>query len=175
MKNILHNIQAVKSYLSSRVLSLSRDNAKQIYAAFRIPQLDSIDNRVNICIGCRGVSIQDSYWIKKVCRMFFMFTASLIFERRQKGSRSLRMTSTTQSSRSKYKISVFFSIRYIADHHLRQFPAWLTVPDFFPSVYRNRMVRYLDPAVFKCLYQAEPDIAARLKAVIQVSGPYGGL
>lgn len=65
MKNILHNIQAVKSYLSSRVLSLSRDNAKQIYAAFRIPQLDSIDNRVNICIGCRGVSIQDSYWIKK--------------------------------------------------------------------------------------------------------------
>ena len=61
MKNILHNIQAVKSYLSSRVLSLSRDNAKQIYAAFRIPQLDSIDNRVNICIGCRGVSIQDSY------------------------------------------------------------------------------------------------------------------
>lgn len=65
MKNILHNIQAVKSYLSSRVLSLSRDNAKQIYAAFQIPQLDSIDNRVNICIKCKGVSIQDSYWIRE--------------------------------------------------------------------------------------------------------------
>jgi len=64
-KDILHNIQEVKSYLSSRVLSLSRDNAKQIYAAFQIPQIDSIDNRVNICIKCKGVSIQDSFWIKE--------------------------------------------------------------------------------------------------------------
>lgn len=63
-KDILHNVQEVKSYLSSRVLSLSRDNAKKIYAAFQIPQLDSIDNRVNICIKCKGVSIQDSYWVR---------------------------------------------------------------------------------------------------------------
>lgn len=65
MKDILHNIQAVKSYLSSRILSLSRDNAKQIYAAFQIPQIDSIDNRVNVCLKCKGVSIQDSYWVKE--------------------------------------------------------------------------------------------------------------
>lgn len=65
LKDIPHNVQAVKSYLSSRILSRSRDNAKQIYAAFQIPQLDTIDNRVNICIKCRGVSIQDSYWIRK--------------------------------------------------------------------------------------------------------------
>ena len=65
MKDILFNIQAVKSYLSSRILSLSRDNAKQIYAAFQIPQIDSIDNRTNICIKCKGVSIQDSFWIKE--------------------------------------------------------------------------------------------------------------
>lgn len=64
MKDILYNIQTVKGYLSSRMLSLSRDNAKQIYAAFQIPQIDSIDNRTNICIKCKGVSIQDSYWIK---------------------------------------------------------------------------------------------------------------
>lgn len=64
MKDILHNIQVLKSYLSSRILSLSRDNAKKIYAAFQIPQLDSIDNRVNVCIRCKGVSIQDSYWVK---------------------------------------------------------------------------------------------------------------
>ncbi len=63
-KDILHNIQAVKSYLSSRMLSLSRDNAKQIYAAYQIPQTDSIDDRVNVCIKCKGVSIQDSYWIQ---------------------------------------------------------------------------------------------------------------
>lgn len=65
MKDILHNVQIVKSYLSNRVLSLSRDNSKQIYAAFQIPQIDSIDNRVDICIKCKGVSIQDSYWIKE--------------------------------------------------------------------------------------------------------------
>lgn len=59
MKDILANVQAVKSYLSSRMLSLSRDNAKKIYAAFQIPQIDTIDNRVNICIKCKGVSIQD--------------------------------------------------------------------------------------------------------------------
>ena len=65
MKDILANVQAVKSYLSSRMLSLSRDNAKKIYAAFQIPQIDTIDNRVNICIKCKGVSIQDSYWVKE--------------------------------------------------------------------------------------------------------------
>ena len=65
MKDILSNVQAVKSYLSSRMLSLSRDNAKKIYAAFQIPQIDTIDNRVNICIKCKGVSIQDSYWVKE--------------------------------------------------------------------------------------------------------------
>ena len=65
MKDIMYNVQTVKSYLSSRMLSLSRDNAKKIYAAFQIPQVDSIDNRVNICIKCRGVSIQDSYWIQE--------------------------------------------------------------------------------------------------------------
>lgn len=65
MKDILHNIQEVKAYLSSRVLSLSRDNAKQIYAAFQIPQVESIENRVNICVKCKGVSIVDSYWVKQ--------------------------------------------------------------------------------------------------------------
>lgn len=65
MKDILYNVQTVKSYLSSRLLSLSRDNAKKIYAAFQIPQVDSIDNRVNMCIKCKGVSIQDSYWVQE--------------------------------------------------------------------------------------------------------------
>lgn len=65
LKDILHNVQSIKSYLSNRVLSLSRDNAKQIYTAFQIPQIDSTDNRVNICIKCKGVSIQDSYWIRE--------------------------------------------------------------------------------------------------------------
>lgn len=65
MKDLLYNVQTVKSYLSSRMLSLSRDNAKKIYAAFQIPQVDSLDNRVSICIKCKGVSIQDSYWVQE--------------------------------------------------------------------------------------------------------------
>lgn len=65
MKDILNSVQLVKSYLSRRVLSLSRTNAKQIYTLFQIPQLDDIDTRVKICIHCKGVSIQDSYWIKE--------------------------------------------------------------------------------------------------------------
>ncbi len=65
MKDILSNVQAVKSYLSSRMLSLSKKKKKKIYAAFQIPQIDTIDNRVNICIKCKGVSIQDSYWVKE--------------------------------------------------------------------------------------------------------------
>lgn len=63
-KDILHNVQEVKSYLSNRIMSLSKDNAKQIYTTFHIPQIDTIDNRVNICIKCKGISIQDCYWVR---------------------------------------------------------------------------------------------------------------
>lgn len=62
-KDLLRNVELLKSWLSNRVLSLSRDNAKQIYAMFGIPQLNSIDVRVQICLKCHGVSIQDSYWL----------------------------------------------------------------------------------------------------------------
>lgn len=64
VRDILHNVQEVKSYLSNRIMSLSKDNAKQIYTTFQIPQIDTIDNRVNICIKCKGVSIQDCYWVR---------------------------------------------------------------------------------------------------------------
>lgn len=64
-KDLLYNIQLLKSYLSRRVLSLSRDNAKQLYALFSIPQLDDIETRVSICLKCKGVSITDSYWLRE--------------------------------------------------------------------------------------------------------------
>lgn len=44
------NILVIKDYASSRVLSLSRDNAKQICTACGISQDNSIDNRVSICL-----------------------------------------------------------------------------------------------------------------------------
>ena len=64
MKGIMKNIDLVRFYLSSRVLSLSRDNAKKIYTMFNIPQLNDINTRVKICIACNGVSVTDSYWVK---------------------------------------------------------------------------------------------------------------
>lgn len=64
-KNLLRNMQYLKSWLSRRVLSLSRANAKQIYTMYQIPQLDDIETRVKICLACKGVAIQDSYWLAK--------------------------------------------------------------------------------------------------------------
>lgn len=60
-----HNISVFKDYLSSRVLSLSRDNAKQICAACRISQDTGTENRVKICLSCKGVSVNDAFWIKE--------------------------------------------------------------------------------------------------------------
>lgn len=61
---IINNILYFKDYLSSRVLSLSRENAKQIYTMFGIPQRNDTATRVKICLLCKGVSIQDSFWVR---------------------------------------------------------------------------------------------------------------
>lgn len=63
-KTLSYNIEQIKDWMSNRVLSLNRDNAKQIYNMFNISQSNNKTTRVNICIQCRGVSITDSYWIK---------------------------------------------------------------------------------------------------------------
>ena len=59
------NIDFIKEYSVSRLLSLSRENAKQIYTACGISQDNSIENRLNICFLCKGISINDSYWFKR--------------------------------------------------------------------------------------------------------------
>lgn len=61
----LNNIQSIKEYLSERVLSLSRDNAKGIFAVLGVAQSNNIDTRIEICLKCRGISLTDAYWIKK--------------------------------------------------------------------------------------------------------------
>lgn len=63
-KNMVHNIEEIKEWMSNRVLSLSRDNAKQIYNMFNISQSNDRTTRANICLMCQGVSVTDSYWIK---------------------------------------------------------------------------------------------------------------
>lgn len=65
MRDILHNVQIVKEWLAQRVLSLSRSNAKQLYAMFQIPQRQDLETRLQVCLNCKGVSIIDSYWVKE--------------------------------------------------------------------------------------------------------------
>lgn len=63
-KTAAKNISLIKEYASSKVLSLSRENAKQIYAACNLIQDNSVENRFQICMLCKGVNLQDSYWFK---------------------------------------------------------------------------------------------------------------
>lgn len=64
IKSIMTNIQLLRDWLSERVLSMNRDNAKQLWSAFGFPQRSSTTVRVQICLLCRGLSVTDSYWIR---------------------------------------------------------------------------------------------------------------
>lgn len=64
LKVMFANTDALSDWMSNRVLSLSRDNAKQIFNMFNISQSNDRKTRVKICLLCHGVSITDSYWIK---------------------------------------------------------------------------------------------------------------
>lgn len=64
IKVMFANSDALTDWMSNRVLSLSRDNAKQIFNMFNISQSNDRKTRVKICLLCHGVSITDSYWIK---------------------------------------------------------------------------------------------------------------
>lgn len=58
------NRDAVVSFLSRRVLPLSRDHAKKLYQLFGYSQLQDPESRSKIAITCRAVSLQDDYWVK---------------------------------------------------------------------------------------------------------------
>lgn len=58
------NYNAIVSYLASRVLSLSRENAKKIYNLFGYQQLQDDISKAKIAILCRAISLQDNYWVK---------------------------------------------------------------------------------------------------------------
>ncbi len=56
---IIGNIRYVQDFLSSRVLPLSRKNAKKIYNLYTNNQSD----KLRVSIMCRGVSLLDNYWV----------------------------------------------------------------------------------------------------------------
>lgn len=54
------NLFSVYNWLTQRVLSLSRSNAKKILDSLCLNQ----NNRMGICLSCRGLSLTDCYWLK---------------------------------------------------------------------------------------------------------------
>lgn len=58
------NKNAILNWLSSRTLLLSRTNAKKLYQAFRLEQLQDEVSRAKLAISCRALSILDNYWVK---------------------------------------------------------------------------------------------------------------
>lgn len=58
------NKEAIFNWLASRVLLLSRANAKWLYNMIGVQQLDTVENKVRIALICRGVSVLDNYWVK---------------------------------------------------------------------------------------------------------------
>lgn len=58
------NRDAVVSWFANRTLLLSRANAKWIYNALNIDQLDTEMQKLKVSFICRSVSVLDSYWVK---------------------------------------------------------------------------------------------------------------
>ena len=61
---LAHNNEKVTDWLASRVLPLTRKNAKKIYQLFGYEQLQDSYSKARIAITCRAASLQDNYWIK---------------------------------------------------------------------------------------------------------------
>ena len=61
---IKNNTEAIMSWLANRTLSLSRANAKKIYQAYRLEQLNDEISRAKLSIDCRALSVLDNYWVK---------------------------------------------------------------------------------------------------------------
>jgi hypothetical protein len=63
-KKSLIDIDILKDYLSSRVLNLSRENAKVILNVTSLPQSLKIDERLKIVYACKGLTMCDNFWLK---------------------------------------------------------------------------------------------------------------
>lgn len=58
------NERAFVSFLASRTLPLDRENAKKILNLLKLEQSQDPFSRAKIALSCRGVSLQDNYWVK---------------------------------------------------------------------------------------------------------------
>ena len=58
-------MDALKDFLSGRILSLSKSNAKEILNSAGLPSVLRTPERIKICIACRALSITDNFWLKE--------------------------------------------------------------------------------------------------------------
>ncbi len=61
---INRNSNAVTGFLANRVLPITRENAKKIYALFNFEQVQGELHKAKIAVVCRALSLQDNYWIR---------------------------------------------------------------------------------------------------------------
>ena len=59
------DISAVKDFLCSRLLNLSRSGAKTILNVANLPQSLKTAEKLKISIACRGLTMTDDFWLKK--------------------------------------------------------------------------------------------------------------
>lgn len=59
------NKTIITSWLANRVLSLSRVNAKWIYNALKLEQLQNDYEKARVSLLCKSVSVLDNYWVKQ--------------------------------------------------------------------------------------------------------------
>lgn len=61
----MKNYDRLRTFFSDRVLSLSRDNAKQILESINNTQKLTETERMRLSVKCRGVSVNDNFWVKE--------------------------------------------------------------------------------------------------------------
>lgn len=61
---IHHNYDVLQRFLASRILPITRENAKKVYNALGLTQLQDDRSKVLVSLCCRALSLQDNYWVK---------------------------------------------------------------------------------------------------------------
>lgn len=65
IKKTMKDLEIFKDFLSSRVLLLTRENAKVILNVTSLPQSLKMEDRIKIVLACKGLSMTDNFWIKE--------------------------------------------------------------------------------------------------------------
>ena len=63
-KKSVTDISVFKDFLASRVILLSRENAKAILNVAALPQSLKMEDRIKIVMACHGLSMIDNFWIR---------------------------------------------------------------------------------------------------------------